>query len=384
MISLLSKKTGVVIGFHGMQNTGDDLFLRIITDWASQFLGIREFYVTAETDKLPLLSESIIVKGIFPKRKMFPRENLLRQMVAALKSNYVIFGAGSIFTINSFRLLYYSMYLLRRLNKRVKILAVGVSIGPFHSNSDKLYCIKLLQLFDIIMVRDEESVDILKAMGIETKIIASFDLALSLPEFMDIPVKSSEPLTIGVSMNNYNSYFGPQYAYLDKIRNDKVVEVISAFISKFPDTQIVLFEICGDSFYGDGPVCKYLLERIAKKSNYIRTVSYSRDSTNVLFEMSRCTVVFAMRMHAGILASMIGIPVVQLSYARKISDFYDTIGLDSEFVHDYNEFNVSVVTEQLVRIIDELQNVVTLKDCLPILTQQLIKDFVTAASEVSG
>lgn len=345
----------MLVGFHGKRNLGDDLFLAILANWLGRDLQVDEVTVSAVGEQLPRVGTSPLLKGYWPARRLLPREDKLRLFVAALNADMLIFGAGSIFTIDAFRWLHATVKALRRLRGRsLKLAAIGVSIGPFRSESDREFCFKTLALFDVILVRDGISAELLAGRAEAPRVIPSLDLALSAAHWFPRafeenahPPRSAKVL--GVVLNDYDFLFNRGDRTRDVERGRRIAAVLRQVRDGVPGLQIRLLEACGDGLYGDAPFNQRLMQELGPDG--VEVIPYNNDPVGYLRFVAGCDVVLASRMHGGLLAKLCGIPVVQLSYAQKIDELYRALDFSRDYLHSYDGFDAAELGRQLIRLL---------------------------------
>lgn len=212
--------------------------------------------------------------------------------------------------------------------KSLKIMAIGISIGPFKNNFDRYWCLKLFELMDCIITRDEKSSLMLNDPKHNVKYKLSYDLALSWYEFFPQGAlrENREPNLIGIAMTSRGFKLCKQIEHsddcnvlLDSFTQLKEMDIV---------TKVRVYSICDDKTNGDYELSLHIVDRISSLGFSVEIVSYEgTDIEGYLASINECTIMIAARMHAGIMATYNGVPVYQISYAEKISNFYDHTGL---------------------------------------------------------
>ena len=75
---------------------------------------------------------------------------------------FAVVGGSVLHDTCHFEREYWKLRLLKTLNPKMKIVALGVSVGPISTHESLSYLEKYLKLFDYISVRDEPSLTILE------------------------------------------------------------------------------------------------------------------------------------------------------------------------------------------------------------------------------
>lgn len=334
----MTKKKAVIFGYHGMKNFGDDFFLNYILKKLSE-KEIKRCYVTARgnVEKSDYESDFEVVE-ILPKVNRFKGyDKWLLLFLYALKSDYLIFCAGSIFTILPEKVFYLIISLAKLLNRRLKILAIGVSIGPFASHIQEQRVVSALSLFDRVVVRDKKSC----SYGALSNRKFVRDIAFTHP-----PRLTEKNTPLGIALNPYASIFPEGKLESELLRNTKIVESITESICPDAGT-IKVFVTCSDEKYGDTLLSQDLIKKLKAQGYSTKLVSYEGNIKRFEDELASVEKLIASRLHAGFFAVLAGCQVFQLMYAEKIKEFYFGLNLQSiSFAAAYS-FERSILTEFL-------------------------------------
>lgn len=343
--SKLKTKTATVVGYHGYQNLGDDIFRRVVCQWLNDSLDINKCYLSTKnvftsipTSRMkvipfntPIISINRLLWGnVFSK---------------ALRSNVLIFSAGSIFTVQPFFLIYLVLRLLRLLRgKNLKILAIGVSIGPFRNSRDQYWCLKGLALMDQVLVRDSQSKLLIEMSEEVATVIPSFDLALNWNIRPPSPGLISRTPLLGIAVTE--RALGS--CKTDHTFNcDAITEALHHILTKFTKVQIRILCVCNDGQYGDRLISQHFYDILANRwNNRVETVYYENDKVEEMQNLiAECASLVSARMHAGIVGMLASIPVYQISYAEKIRNFYLHSELSTHYLHDHTNLNQQSIVE---------------------------------------
>lgn len=332
-------KSAVVVGYHGHKNLGDDIFLKILLNWMSVSLSVKSCSVSAKKNSIKKLIFGVNVSTFENPVKNIGRFLWLPIFFKSLRSDYLIFAAGSIFTIQPFFIMYCTLRLLKIIRgNRLNIMAVAVSIGPFKSEFDKYWCLKSLNLMGMVMLRDEKSSDILKSSKLNIPYTLSYDLALSwykvFPEL--VPQGQCDTKLIGLALTSRG--FGDCTENGHSNVCESIILSIGRAINQYDKVSTRIFCICNDSRDGDLEICRHISNRLTDMGIKSEIVIYDGGNINdYLSSISECALMIALRMHAGIMATCASIPVYQISYAEKITSFYEHCMLSTEYMYSHNE-----------------------------------------------
>lgn len=339
-----------IAGYHGMKNLGDDYFLKFIVQQL-QNRGYKTIYVSAIHDNLPHLEscDGCTVRGVLPLKSIIRGYGQWISMLHySLKSDVLVFCAGSIFTILPFKLINYILRLSKIVNPKLTIVGVGISVGPFHSLSDQVICNKIFSKFDAILVRDRKSIDYLDDKN-KNKVFLSRDLAYTYRLKLNNFFHKRSPCTLGIALNDYQKIFSSDLGN-ENIRNEKIIEAIMALKQEGVITKVILYATCTNDEYGDIRVTEYMLNRL---QSIIETevIVYEQDVDLFIVRLTECEILIASRLHAGFFGYLNGLKVLQLVYAEKTASFYENIDHDQLILCDAYDFE----TKDIIRIITEMK-----------------------------
>ena len=321
-----------------MRNLGDDVFFQVIIQWLSEKCNVRKVYVTARKGRVPKVVDKAQVIPINPDKPLIGRMKFLRVFFYALRSDILCFGGGSIFKFGPFALLTCLLALLRLLRgNRLKIIALGVSVGPLSSRWATKWCRRFFSYMDFVLLRDSASEQLMTELSFKTPRMVSYDLALTWDKAwaMPSPDGSDKQNFIGLSINDYDWLFTEGGSDIDKARSCVIADAVLAVAKRHPELNIRIFEVCTDEKFGDAGVTKRFLQQFAELKDRVMVCAYDGESPEHLIrKLTSCDCIIASRMHAGIFGIIAGVPVYQISYASKIRDFFDRCGLSKKFLID--------------------------------------------------
>ncbi len=353
----LKAKTATVVGYHGYQNLGDDIFRRVVCEWLNGSLGITNCYISTRNDLAPLLTSRM---KVLPFSTPLPRVSRLLWInifKKSLQSNALIFSAGSIFTIQPFFLIYLVLRFLRLFRgKSLQILAIGVSIGPFRNSIDQYWCLKGLSLMDQVLVRDSQSKSLIDMSKESVNVTPSFDLALSWIAKPSRPKLVGRAPLLGIAITE--RAFGS--CKTEHVFNcNTMTEALHDTLAKFNEVQIKILCVCNDGRDGDRIISRHFHEALAKRwKSRVETIYYENDKIEEMQNLiAECASLVSARMHAGIVGMLASVPVYQISYAEKIRNFYLHSELSTRYLHDHTHFNQQSIVEFIsMSIMGELQD----------------------------
>ncbi|RZU46843.1 polysaccharide pyruvyl transferase WcaK-like protein [Fluviicoccus keumensis] len=327
-----------LVGYHGRRNLGDDLFLRL----GCRFLkgrGVKDVFVAGDYRHVPPMLEGLTLHA-FENRAWFARVVWLQIFIYALRSRVVLFCAGSIFTIQPFFMAYVLMLFVKILRPKVRLIAIGVSIGPIRSSFDARWCGRLLGLFDEIVVRDAESANVIREISPNVLFKVANDLALTFDPVQN-DFKKKKTTKIGVSLNA-NVVGRRNGAAVDEV----IIEALSDLKTRNEGLEVGLLVVCSDDHDGDLSVADDLQIRLSQKGLRSSLVVYNgKNLDDYISGLRGFDAILTSRMHTGILAMMVGVPVMQVIYAVKISEFFMACDLGEDYLAEPLSLSVKDVSD---------------------------------------
>lgn len=306
-------KNVFLFGYYGFENTGDEAILQAIIQQFKEVLPETE--LTALTYKAQHTIERYGINVV--------SRNHFKDIIKAIrKSDFVISGGGSLLqdVTSSRSLIYYLtiIYLAKKLGK--KTMFYGNGFGPITKPFNRRLAKYIVNKVDIISVRDYQSKQELRSLGInkDIRITADATFAMDLPEDETVEriyekenIDTSKQL-IGVSVRRWHG----QEAYKKIIAKtcddliDKGYEIV--FIPmQYPDDIDISREIA------------YIMDRRPKivEGNYT--------PKEVVGIISKLYLLVGMRLHSLIFAAIANVPMVGLEYDPKISSFLQLVNQEN-------------------------------------------------------
>ncbi|MCF2950420.1 polysaccharide pyruvyl transferase family protein [Paraglaciecola aquimarina] len=328
-----------IMGYYGMQNTGDDVLL-YTTRWASQHkLGAMYNLVSSASDIN--CNEFGDVKAL--PTASFRGHHRLLHYKNALQSEKVIFGGGSV--LHSEKDIQFKRHLIRLAGKKAS-RCVGVGIGPFNSVAAEKACAKFLNECGFIGIRDPESFAIAQDLAPNSNIKLTFDLAPLLLCNEERKVKSIERKGI---MFNFCQLaidaFGNVHEQQEQSRLDMAVQTIEQTWLQTGEP-IVLLDFNGHSQFGDFHIHKKIMARVSNKVS-ITHIPYDPNPFKVLQRIAGFKASVSMRLHSAILSYLVNTPALSINYHKKCSSWCEQVGVPSEYQFDAQNIQPETLAQQI-------------------------------------
>lgn len=280
----------VVSGYIGFDNFGDETLLSVLLQNLKE-QGTKIAVITANPQKTAL------IHGI----KTCKTFNILGIVSTLFSSDILISGGGSLLQDKTSlkSLLYYLFIIItaKLFNKKVIIYSQG--IGPIKNKLAKLVTKLTLKSCDLISVRDEKSLFLLRGWGIN-------NVDLESDAVFNIQIPKYEPQNkIGIQLRKWR--------YLSESFLDELVKQIT---QNFSDREILLFSF-QDSL--DYEICKNFQTKLTLKSPHIKTQIIQNNYPHMIPEnFKTLEYLIAMRFHACLLATKFGIKTLAINYDEKV------------------------------------------------------------------
>lgn len=316
-----------IFGYYGFQNTGDEAILQVMVDQIKENIPYAE--LTVLSYKARETMEKYGIKAV--------SRNKYGDLVKAIKeSDIVISGGGSILqdATSARSLIYYLsiIYLAKKMGK--KVMFYGNGFGPITKSFNKKLVKHIINKVDIITVRDEQSKEEMKSLGIKRDIIVTADVTFAYKSIRDEQVEkilmdeeiNTDKKIIGISIREWKNE--EKYKEIIARAGDYLIgkgyEVV--FISmQYPRDYIVSEEIASMMEY-----TPKMLEKIYAPKELISM-------------MKRFHVLIGMRLHSLIFSTIAGTPVLGIEYDTKIANFLQIVNQENagkvedlefeEFIH---------------------------------------------------
>lgn len=341
-------RTATLVGYHGYQNLGDDIFLRLICRWLGDSLNIKKCYLSTDSG---MTDRSISGIQVIPFKNSVTSVSRLQWIGIfrkALQSDALILSAGSILTIQPFFLIYLLLRLLRYCRgKDLRIMAVGVSIGPFYSIRDQYWCLKGLSLMDHVLVRDHKSKLLADTAKTSINAQVSFDLALSWNDNHGTAKVTKTGMiglaiterAVGMCGDNHSS------------NCLTLLNALTEAMKNFGEAKVRILCVCNDQRDGDRPISQHFYQMLTSKwGGRIQMIYYEEEKIEeMLNAIAECSLLVSARLHAGIMGILSSVPVYQISYAEKIRNFFIHSELSTEYLFDHDKIIQQSISEFIAR-----------------------------------
>lgn len=304
-------KKVVISGYYGCDNFGDEMILDILVAKLKEL----NFDITVFS-KNPQKTASI------HEVKSFETFSL-RDVISNLKkTDCLISGGGSLLQdVTSIKsLIYYLFVIAIALFFRKKVIIFAQGIGPIKNKFAEILTMILLKQCEIVTVRDEKSLELVKKFKIDAKLV-------------------SDPFySMRFESKNSQSKVGVQLRAFETLNDKLLNKLAEAICLNFSEKKIQIFSLQTSL---DLDVCKKF-EGILKTLNpEIKTeIIFDKSPKEIIDEISTLEYMIAMRFHACVTALKFGIKTLAICYDIKLENLVKEAKIPSLSMsakEDYNE-----------------------------------------------
>ncbi|MER2295051.1 MAG: polysaccharide pyruvyl transferase family protein [Desemzia incerta] len=214
------------------------------------------------------------------------------------------------------------------IKKGKKIFAMDIGIGPFFNDSDKELAIEVLNKCDYVTFRDDSSYKLFCENGgnsdtsdvsVDPVFLANFDYEKepTSDNAIQVGVNIIDSRLIGHDEKEYKKKLNGYASIVNKLLNNNIK--VSLFITSKEDQAAL-----DDTF------------RLIRDKRNVEKIEIN--GINQLIKLySNMDLLLGTRMHSMIIAYVMGVPLVGLSWQTKVTSFFNVID-EAESCFDFKEF----------------------------------------------
>ncbi|WP_138495815.1 polysaccharide pyruvyl transferase CsaB [Paenibacillus pinistramenti] len=328
MVASLTRKI-VLSGYYGFRNSGDEAVLRSIL-----------FALEQEGEKAGITFEPIVLSADpewtakMYKVKAVPRMKLSEVRKAIRESDGLISGGGSLLqdATGPASVPYYLgiIKLAQWFGKPTFVYAQGV--GPVNRKLFHRLIASVFKKCRYISVRDVESAELLRSMGIRSErieVVPDPVMGLKLPEEM-LP-KDGAAAEAAQQQSDEPSSVLPVVGISVRFWNQERSELaaLSAGLTDLARQRSVHLRFLPFHIPSDEEASRFCMEQIGDLSGTGSKISMAPATDNpqdMLREVDGCSLLIGMRLHSLIYAASRSVPLLGISYDPKIDHFLARLG----------------------------------------------------------
>ncbi|WP_051171289.1 polysaccharide pyruvyl transferase family protein [Spongiibacter marinus] len=332
----------LLVGFYGMQNTGDDMLMAAAAAGAKQLFSASNIGATAAKDSATGKIQEI--QGVQSNEQRFKGQDRLLKYLGALRSRHIIIGGGSVF--HTAKDIQQKRHYLKLANSR-RHIAAGVGLGPFVDSAAEKACAKFLNECHFTGLRDRDSFEIAQCIAPQANIALTFDLApgLRFDQPFQGALSSATDNAIGVALCPVERFQGR--ADLETRRLKQLAQVLREHHQQ-SGAEIRLIDFNGHPDIGDNAVHTELAAMLSGLP--VKIIPYNPNPYAAVHEISKLRGIVAMRLHAAIFAFLTGTPCFNLNYHPKCHNWCRDIGQLSSNTADSGNIDNDVLQTALANI----------------------------------
>ena len=295
----------VISGYYGHQNNGDDALLAAIIDEIRAEKKDTRFIVLS---RKPLETKRIY--GV----DAVNRFNFFKVKQAIKYSSLLINGGGSLIQdATSSKSLWYYLYVIKLAFKyNVKTMLYANGIGPVINKKNRIKAAKILNQVDVITLRENMSLNLLKDMGVDTeKVQVTSDPSVSIIPSPDERVDE----ILDIEAIPKKSYF---IVSLREWKNYNIASEVSSICDYICDKYGLTPVFVPMQMPQDIEICEKCIMGM-KNRGYIIKNRYSFNDIMALSAGS--SLVIGMRLHILMYGANMSVPVIGLVYDPKVEAY---------------------------------------------------------------
>lgn len=294
----------LISGYYGYHNVGDEAILKSI--------------ITALKEEDPKIEIVVLSNDVEYTKKTYNVKAINRWSVGEIfknlkNSNGLISGGGSLLQdVTSKRAVKYYigiMALCKFAKKPYFIYAQG--IGPINDKLNQKITKKYLNYANYISLRDEESKEFVKSIGVtkEIEIVPDPVMGYSIDDFKSNVMDNYNYDFISISVRDWSS---AKTDFLEKVK-----ECCDELIEK--GQKIVFVPMHGKHDY---ETSKQIVDKMKNKCEIF---PYDSSIEEKILCIKKSKLMIGMRLHALIFASTVDTPMIGISYDPKIDSFLNLV-----------------------------------------------------------
>lgn len=368
----------IIDGAYGFNNVGDEAMLnvssKVLSDIVPDIEIIVSSYLPERISELHgLKSTNEFLLGTLLKNiKKLKVKNLYKQFKLFCSVDYIVFSGGSILNdskgLTNLFVILYKIIISSLFN--YKVIFWGVSIGPIRSGRGKLMLKWILKKSQLVIVRDENSYLLAKQfLSNSNNIKLGVDILFSgnsvgLESKTVVNDSEDNTVRIGLSLRPYPPIIGVDTNKIDDLLINQMSELC---LKIYPNKKVIFVPLIfsdGDNHKDDLRMLLNLRNKtkdsIFEFSEYkisdIKNENYFEFLCDFFSIYKSLDLVIGERFHSLVLAQLLDVPYVCLSYDRKINELAKQAGVENCVVDLVPALNSATLVERVLSIVDYLGN----------------------------
>lgn len=287
-----------VSGYIGFDNFGDESILNVLLD-----------NLKNQSTDITVISSNPQKTRLLHGVKTCKTFDIPAILYTLLKTDILISGGGSLLqdktSIKSLLYYLFIIFCAKLFSKKVIIFAQG--IGPINSAPARFLTKHILKRCDLLSVRDEKSLFLLRGWGICTELQCDPVFNLEIPAY-------SPQGKVGIQLRSWKH-----------LSEDFLCKLADETVKNFSDREILIFSF-QDSL--DYKLCKEFQTKLTIRNPQIKSQIIKNDYPhNITENFKTLEYLIAMRFHACLLALKFGIKTLAINYDEKVEKLAKEAGI---------------------------------------------------------
>lgn len=354
----------LISGYYGLRNTGDEAVLSAI---------IKGFRAQSDDCEVIVLSQSPEETAATHGVRTLPRMSPSVVSEAIKECDLFVSGGGSLLqdATSLKSLIYYLLVILEAKRRRRKVMVLGQGIGPLRRGISRILTARTLSGLDLITVRDAQSAELLRELGVRGRIEVTADPTFILDP---CPADESGRLLCEAGLNENEDIIAvslrkwPETPELEAAAS----KALSALAERVPAKFLLVTMQTPD----DEEIARKVADSIGMPDRFmVQPALWS--ANQLLGVLSRCRLVVGMRLHALIFAAAAGTPSLGIVYDPKVEQFVKMTGQEGISLGDTEAGRLADRAAQAWAQRDDLAS--RLAQTVPPLRDAAMRNFELAA-----
>lgn len=300
----------VIAGNYGANNLGDELILEGLLEMLK--INFERSHVTVlsgnpwqTADKFNVISVLKFPSGFRSLLKSIFKTN--KTKTAVKNCDFFILGGGGLFSNLSFKAyIIWAIQAFMAYRYGKPVIMYGQSIGPLSGRLQKWISKKIFKKALFIAVRDEQSKNELKKIGVHKKIYLMPDLIFRIKADKKSSMPREKQAVVALR-------------YLPEL-NPSFIQEIANFLNFLVEKQGYKIVFLDFQKGRDKILHREVIKRLHDKKKY-EEISEIKDSRQLFTLFSNSDLVLGMRLHAVLTAIKTVTPFIAINYAPKVENF---------------------------------------------------------------
>lgn len=368
-------------GFYGAGNAGDDAILEAIVETIKEINPKIQIVVSIRSKTIPAYygkesMEYVLGTDIPSVTRQLETCSLLIVGGGGLFQDYNSFDPANLFSNQRGAINYYTYPIILAKMMAIRVMLYGIGVGPLDQPSSRKAMKWIGELADDITVRDMESYQLLKDVGVTKQVLTADPvtrLDSAYTQTADL-IKQNKKLKVAVNLRNWT------YAEEDaKLFQQQLINYLHLLSKAFPVSYYVMP-------FNKLPSEVVKAEQIAKELGNAEVLPYSSSPKEYKYLCQQFDLMIAMRLHANIFSIYEGVPSVGISYDGKVEQFFHELHL-TNYCHSLSIYDLSPFKQTIQDILkNPIHNKKIVQEKLSILKdrEMLNKEILTRAIELNN